>query len=120
MPTDSEILTQLMQKLDQLIYDLPKSYVDEKRHREIERRVDALEAHVQKIDDTINNLHNTSMAFVNEAIREIVKRLTDESQAMRQDLNDLRVSIYRTIVMSFVVPVIIAVIIAVITHYILH
>jgi uncharacterized coiled-coil protein SlyX len=124
MPTDIEILTQLAQdnarKLDKLIYDLPERFVEEKRHQEIERRVDVLESQVGKINDMIANLHNTSMAFVNDAIREIVRQLTEESKSMRQDINELRVSIYRTIVMSVVLPVVVAVIIGVITHFAWH
>lgn len=135
MPTDIELLTQLAQdnarKLDQLIYDLPERFVEEKRHHEIERRVDVLETQVEKINDLISNLHNTSMAFVNEAIKEIVRQLTDESKAMRQDLSNLTVStnkaisdlhtaFYRTIVMSVVIPVVVAVIIGAISHFAWH
>ncbi len=133
MPTEIELLTQLAQenarKLDQLIHDLPEHYVDERRHAEISRRVDGLEAHVQKIDDTISGLHNSSMAWVNDAIRAVVREITDEGKAMRQDVTDLSLStnkaisdmqtaFYRTIVMSVALPIVVATIIEVITHFV--
>src|SRR6266849_5386804 len=132
MPTEIELLTQLAQettrKLDQLIHDLPERYVDERQHAEIARRVDVLETHVQKIDDTISGLHNSSMAWVNDAIRAVVREITDEGKAMRQEVSDLSLStnkaisdmqtaFYRTIVMSVALPIVVATIIEVITHF---
>jgi CHASE3 domain sensor protein len=81
MPTNDELLIQLAQKLDQLIHELPERYVDERRHVALEKRVDTLEIHATKIDDTISNLHNNSMAFVTSEFQKMEHRILDKIEA---------------------------------------
>jgi predicted nucleic acid-binding Zn-ribbon protein len=122
--TDVDLLRQATErnteKLDKLLSDLPLLYQDrqsyEKRHENLERRVDVLENHVQKINETISNLHNSSMVRVNDMFKEATDKFTDESKALRKEINDLRTSFYGIIICSVLLPLFFLVI----AHYVWH
>jgi hypothetical protein len=46
-----------------------------------------LEADVREIRDQISQLHNNSMAFVNEVLLNLERRLTDKLEAQTQEIN---------------------------------
>lgn len=107
-------------KLDQLLLDLPERYQDrasyEKRHDGLERRVESLEGRVQKIDETIGDLHNSSMAWVNDVLRDTTKQITDESKAIRHEISDLRIALYGLIIGSVLLPLLFVIA----AHYLWH
>lgn len=58
------------------------------RHDELVHRVDILEAMVQKINETISNLHNSSMSFVTDALGTQRATLAQEVQELERRLID--------------------------------
>jgi len=123
-PREFELLRQAAeqntQKLDKLLSDVPQFYQDrqsyEKRHEVLEHRVDALENHVEKINETIGNLHNASMAWVNEMFKEATEKFFEEGKAMRKEMTDLRNTLYGIIISSVSLPIFFVVI----AHYLWH
>jgi hypothetical protein len=85
MPTDSEALMQLVQKVDQLIHDLPERYVDQRsneaRHIASERRIDNNEADIKQIKQEIASLHDGSMKYLESALKELERRILDKIEA---------------------------------------
>jgi tetrahydromethanopterin S-methyltransferase subunit G len=82
-----QTLQALNQKMDTLIKDKVDVQYYRDRHEELERRMDKIEGRVDTIDEKINGLHNTSMAWVNDA-------LSDQTAALNASTRELERRIF--------------------------
>ena len=122
--TDIDLLRQATEKntekLEKILNDLPLLYQDrqsyEKRHEALEHRVGMLENRMQTNAEKVDELYRTGRDWANETFADVMKQFTDESKAIRKEINDLRNTLYGIIIGSVSLPIFFIVV----AHYIWH